>query len=267
MAGAASGVVVGAFTCLALVFVGVAATIVLSLISTFTTNRSQQGYGEEYRCDTLMLKTLYTNVSYTFSNSTIADNPTLSSYCTSQLTNKSIGSFSGCLLQNGYGWGPYNTSTNSKRRRRATALAGLYSIHDGRLFFSNECPKKGDVGKSDNGSKLSSCVAQRLGYVNNLVNNYSGNFILWTPAPAFVLEVVSTDLGAYRTLIPSTIYGVPRGAAVTVATELNLNSNIISQLARGCRYLGGLSLSQINAILAAQSLETTTQPVSNPAGG
>jgi hypothetical protein len=46
MAGAASGVVVGAFTCLALVFVGVAATIVLSLISTFTTNRSQQGYGE-----------------------------------------------------------------------------------------------------------------------------------------------------------------------------------------------------------------------------
>jgi hypothetical protein len=37
--------------------------------------------------------------------------------------------------------------------------------------------------------------------------------------------------------------------------------------ARGCRYLGGLPLSQINAILAAQALETTTAPVSPVIGG
>jgi hypothetical protein len=45
-AGAASGVIFGGFCCLGLILTAIAATVVLSLIGIYTSNHSDQGYGE-----------------------------------------------------------------------------------------------------------------------------------------------------------------------------------------------------------------------------
>ena len=44
--GKAAGLVIGGFLCLGLFMVAIAATIILSLISIYTSNTSVQGYGD-----------------------------------------------------------------------------------------------------------------------------------------------------------------------------------------------------------------------------
>lgn len=45
-AGATSGIIFGGFCCLGLILLAIAATVVLSLIGIYTSNHSQEGYGE-----------------------------------------------------------------------------------------------------------------------------------------------------------------------------------------------------------------------------
>ncbi len=96
-AGTTSALIMGGFLCLGLVLVAIAATVILSLISLYTPNHGQTGYGEgnsvytkfiqsllnkikflEYRLDAMMLKFLYTNISGNFSGGSIASNTDLS---------------------------------------------------------------------------------------------------------------------------------------------------------------------------------------------
>ncbi len=96
-AGTTSALIMGGFLCLGLVLVAIAATVILSLISIYTPNHGQTGYGEgnsvytkfiqsllnkikflEYRLDAMMLKFLYTNISGNFSGGSIASNTDLS---------------------------------------------------------------------------------------------------------------------------------------------------------------------------------------------
>jgi hypothetical protein len=98
-AGTTSAIITGGFLCVGLVFFSIAATVVLSLISLYTPNHGQAGYGEgnsvytkftqsllnkikylEYRLDAMMLKFLYTNISANFINGSIASNSYLSTY-------------------------------------------------------------------------------------------------------------------------------------------------------------------------------------------
>ena len=45
-AGGATGIIFGGFCCLGLILIAIAATVILSLIGIYTSNNSDQGYGE-----------------------------------------------------------------------------------------------------------------------------------------------------------------------------------------------------------------------------
>jgi hypothetical protein len=123
-------------------------------------------------------------------------------------------------------WAPYNTSTSSRRRRRADVTVGGYSVFDGRVFFSNRCPKTSDVNKTQNSTSVSYCVQQRLAYCNSLVNDATStsSFIQWSPSPSFSLSIYDSYLTAYKSLTPTYIYGVPRGPAAAIGNSLKLTA-------------------------------------------
>jgi hypothetical protein len=259
-AGTLSTAVMGGFLCIGLFLLAIAATVILSLIPTFTSNNSQQPSGEEYRCDAMMLKMLYTNLTSNFSDSVIGSSESLNTYCTQQLLNQNIPNVAGCVLINGYAWGPYNTSTNSRRRRDVTV--GLYAVFEGRVFFSNCCCKKSDENQYQSSNTISNCVYQRLGYANSLVNNngYSTSFNQWTPTPTFSISIVDSTLAAYHSVSPSQVYGVPSSKAISIGSTLGLSNTVEAQLNSGCRYIGPISLANINSIIATQASQATTLP-------
>jgi hypothetical protein len=259
-AGTVSTAVMGGFLCIGLFLLAIAATVILSLIPTFTSNNSQQPSGEEYRCYAIMIKMLYTNITSNFSDSVIGNNQDLNTYCTQQLLNQNIPNVAGCVLINGYAWGPYNTSTNSRRRRDVTV--GLYAIFEARVFFSNCCGKKTDINQYQNGTTLSNWAYQRLGYANSLVNNngYSTSFIQWTPTPTFSISIVDSTLAAYHSVAPSQVYGVPTSKANAIASTLGVSNTVENQLNTGCQYAGSVPISTINNIIAAQASQATTLP-------
>jgi hypothetical protein len=259
----------GGFLCLGLVLVGIAGTVVLSLISLYTANHGEAGYGEEYRLDAMMLKFLYTNISGNFSGGSIVGNTDLSNLACTQLTNKGYKSVYGCILENGLAYGPYSSSPNARRRRRRDVTVGGYSVHDGRLFFSNRCPKTSDLNATQYSSSVSSCVKQRLAFCNSLVNDdiTTSSFVEWLPTPSLTLSIYDAYLSTYQSLSPSHIYGIPRSSAATIASTLNLNSYTQTELNSGCRYAGPLPMSTINSIIAAQSSLTTTTPATTAVAG
>jgi len=271
-AGATTGVVMGAFFCVGLFLLGIAATIILSIIATFTPNNSVQGYGEEYRIPALMLKSLYTNTSYTYSNGSIAPNTQLSSLFTTVSENSGQQNVAGGLIDNMYGTGPGNDSTNSKRRRRASfGLSGLYSIGRGRLFYSTACSKRGDKGKYVNSTDLSNCVKSRLVACNALFASTS-DFREWTPVPSSMTYSIVTNATSpptYQVLSILRVFAVrPSSAASLANSSLGVSSSSLqSQLLAGCQYIGPLSQASIAAILASQATQTTTQPSSTLASG
>jgi hypothetical protein len=263
-AGAVSTAVVGGFFCIGLFLLAIAAAIILSLIPTFTSTHTLVPAGEEYRCDAMMLKMFYTNLTSNFSNSPIGISQALNTYCAEQLTNQGITYVAGCVLLNGLAWGPWNTSTNSRRRRDVTV--GLYTIFEGRIFFSNCCTRQADQNKTQNSSSITNCVQQRLGYANSLVNNngYSTSFNLWFPAPTFSLSILDSVPSGYHLVSPSQVYGVPRSKADSIGSTLAVSNGVEGQLSAGCRYIGAVPLSTINSILASAASQTTTLP---PGGG
>jgi hypothetical protein len=93
--GITASVVIGGFLCVSISLLVVAATIVLSLISLYLPNRSEQGYGEckyktfekfdkskrqfsDYQIKTLMIKALYQDSSFTFNGGPVADSVAMS---------------------------------------------------------------------------------------------------------------------------------------------------------------------------------------------
>jgi hypothetical protein len=131
-------------------------------------------------------------------------------------------------------YGPYNSSNSTRRRRRADVTVGGYSVHDGRIFFSNRCTKISDKNATQYTSSVSSCVKQRLAYCNSLVNDATTttSFIEWLPAPSFAFSIYSSYLASYLTLSPSHIYGVPRSIAIAIGNTLHLNSYMLTELSK-----------------------------------
>jgi hypothetical protein len=189
-------------------------------------------------------------------------------------------------------YGPFNSSNSTRRRRRADVTVGGYSVHDGRIFFSNRCPKTSDKNATQYSSSVTTCVKQRLAYCNSLVNDATTttSFIEWKPVPTFAFSIYSSYLASYQTLSPSNIYGVPQSKASAIGNSLNLNSYTLTELSKwmfiyflvylktdfsfvmfitdyGCRYVGPLPLSTINSLIAAQSSVTTTTAATTNAAG
>jgi len=145
---------------------------------------------------------------------------------------QNIQSVAGVVLVNGVAYGPYNTSTSSRRRRDVSV--GLYAIFEGRVFFSNCCTRQADQNKTQNSTSISNCVQQRLGYANSLVNNngYSTSFNLWSPSPTFSISIVDSTLAGYHAVSPTQVYGVPRSKADSIGNTLGVSSGVEGQLSK-----------------------------------
>lgn len=265
--GKAAGLVIGGFLCLGLIMLAIAATIILSLISIYTSNDSQVGFGDEYRLNSVVLKAIFGNVSKSFINGTVADNPALSSLCGMVYRGQGAIRFAGCVAQN-FRATKGNTSLSS-RRRRQNEPAGLYMLGQLRIFYSTACPRKADKSKFAGNSSLSTCVTQRLNQCNAIVN--ATNFTEWGPVPnGFTLSVVDTTLSGYVALGVQRLFAVPFAIARALVTPTSLapdsNSGPAIALGNGCQYIGPLSQAAIAAALAAQSTATTTLPTSTGMG-
>jgi len=259
--GIGSGALFGAVFCVGLFMVAIAAAIVLSLIPTYTPNRSEPGLGSEYECDAIMLKFLYQNSTARFQNGVVKDSPELSSACTQQLIFLGVRNVAGCLLSNGRAWDAANTSTNSRRRRRQSqaSQAGMYYIGKSSIYRTTSCPKAADRGKVENSSSLSACVRQGLQEANSLVGGIATVFLTWASTNRVFIEVADT-MRAFQPIAIDRIYGVPRNLAVPVSNNLmGVSPATKNQLELGCRYVRALPLSQIAAILAAQSMNPPDQ--------
>jgi hypothetical protein len=267
--GIATGIIVGGFLCLGLVLLGIAATIVLSLIASYTSNNSVQTYGEEYQV-TLLLKVIHQNTTYTFKNGTVADNTALSTLCgTVYRKASSANSYAACIATNFYAYGTYNDSSTAKRRRRANTANGTYGSYMPGLcrhFYSNKCQGRTSAYTYSNSSSIPSCISQRLAQCNAFFNS-TGALKAWTPLPTpFSLAAVEVNLSGYITLPVLYIYSAPSSSAASYGSTLGLSSETISELSIGCRYVGPISQAAIAAAIAAQSSATTTVPTTAASG-
>ncbi|CAF0726772.1 unnamed protein product [Adineta ricciae] len=249
----------------------IAATVILSIIPTFTSDGSSAVNGEEYNCPAVMLKSLYSTTAtdgsaFSFTNASIATNPALSTLSTAAL--KSISGKSnvmGCIVASMYGYGPYNTSTTS-RRRRQSSTGGLLSIGQVRCFFSTPCAKQSDKGKYSNSTTLSSCVKDRLTATNSIFSK-NGALTEWTPvSSSFTYNLVNTFNTGYATINVQRVFGISPSVASAYASNLGAPSSTQSQLLAGCTYAGQLSQSAIASIISSQYTETTTLPSSTVSG-
>jgi hypothetical protein len=256
-AGTTSAVIFGGFLCLGLVLFAIAAAIVLSLISIYTPNHGQQGYGSVYILDAFMLKFFYQNSSgLYYNNGTVANSTDLSQRCTTYFQSLGVKNFAGCLIFNGRAWGPNNVSSSARRRRRATT-AGMYFIGTMDMFLTVGCPKTADYNATSSSSSVSYCVQQGLATCNSVVNNLLTTFALWTSTNTLILDILDTG-GYYDAITITTIYGVPRTTAYAISNNLpGVSSGTKSQLQYGCRYGGELPISTINALLASQTAGST----------
>ncbi|CAF0725740.1 unnamed protein product [Adineta steineri] len=247
------------------------AMAIFSIIPTFTSNHATEGYGEEYRCPAIMLKSIYTTTTTdSFVNGSIADNPSLSTLSTSAY--KSLTSQSnvyGCIVENMRGWMGSNDSTTTSRRRRRATTMGLYSIGDMRIFYSTPCSKQSDVGKYSNATSISGCVKARLTAANSIFTK-SGALTEWTPVPnSLVYSIVNSALTAYDSLSITRIFGVRPSNAASIANSFTVPVPAATQSAilAGCVYEGQLSHSAIAAIIASQYTESTTLPTATTVSG
>jgi hypothetical protein len=265
--GMTAGLIMGGFLCLGLFLLAIAATVVLSLISTFTSNTSSSGYGELYQLNALLLKSVYTNTTYTFKNGTVADSTALSSLCGTVYLALGAKSFAGCVASNFYAYSGANDSSTAKRRRRASNTAGLYMVGTIQLYYSSQCIKEKDKLKYSNSSSLSACVKNRLALCNNLYNSTT-SFYQWQPlSDPFSLSVVDNGGLGYQPLTIQKLFAIPSYIALALCSSLGLSSQTQSLIGAGCQYIGPLSQTAIAAALAAQSSETTTQPTTSAAYG
>ncbi|UJR33601.1 hypothetical protein I4U23_021038 [Adineta vaga] len=247
--------------------IAIAATIILSIIPTFTTDSSTQGYGEEYKCPAIMLKSIYVNSSESYINSSIVTNPALSTLSTAALTSISgKKKITGCVISSLYGYGPYNDSTTTAKRRRRATTVGLYSIGQMRCFFSTACTQQSDKGKYGNATSISNCIKDRLTATNSMFTK-SGSLTQWTPVPSsFAYTIVNQAKTDFTALSVNKVYGVRPSNADAIASSFGIDMTTRDKLLAGCTYAGKLSQDSISAIIAAQYTETTTAPSSTQIG-
>jgi len=259
-------VVTGAVLCLGLLLLVIAATIVISLISLYPPNQSQQAYGDAYLINYFMLQSTSSASTFIFSNSIMADSTQLSTLCANTYTNLGQKYVAGCIVDTNKAWGLFTTGTTGRRRRRQAAPF-LDTISRLRVFYTNPCSKIADKGKYATNASLSTCVAQRLKACNVLVS--SGTTVTqWTPVPTSMsYAVVDTGFLGYQQLIISAVQSPTVSTALTFAASVGLNSSVQSLISLGCQYCGQLPLSTIYAILGAQASVTTTLPSSTQAVG
>jgi len=270
-AGIASGIIVGGFLCLGLVLLAIAATVVLSLIGTYTANSSQNTWGEEYQ-STLLMKVIYANTTYTFANGTVADSTTMSTLCGTQYRKtSSVKSFAACIMTNFYAYGntSYNDSTTTKRRRRTNSGVGTYGLGmagTGRYFYSKRCLGTASKGSYSNSSSLNSCIKKRIAECNKLFNT-TGSLTSWTPLPsAFSLSIVESKLSGYIPLAISNLLSYPTSLGAIIAALLGFSLETISEISAGCRYIGPISQADIATAVALQGTLTTSAPTSVAVG-
>jgi hypothetical protein len=138
----------------------------------------------------------------------------------------------GCIVQNMNGWGPYNSSTTSKRRRRAVSV-GLYSIGQMRCFYSTACADVADRGKYSNASSLSSCVKARLTATNSVFTQSSTGFTQWSPVPdSLTYSLVNSSLISYEAILIQSVYGVSPSKATSIAPNFGITGSTLSYLGK-----------------------------------
>jgi len=260
--GIASGLIVGGFLCLGLFLLAIAATVVLSLIGIYTSNSSQDTWGEEYD-STLLMKVIYTNTTYTFANGTVADNTAMSTLCgTVYRKASSLKSFAACIMTNFYANGPYNDSQTNKRRRRGIGTQGFAMAGTSRIFYSRRCQGTAAKNSYANSSSLNTCIKQRLAECNRILNS-SGTLTAWTPLPTpFSLSAVESKLSGYIALVVSTLLSFPTSLGAIIAKNLGFSAQTISEISGGCRYIGPISQADIATAVALQGTATTSAPTS-----
>jgi len=248
-------VIYGGFLCIGLFLLAIAAAVILSLIPTFTSNHSKEGFGSEYQCDSIMLKFLYENFTSQFSNGTVGNSTQLSDAATLELEVLGVKNVAGCILYNGRAWDAANTSDTSRRRRRQSQLvqAGMYYIGGLRVFRKTSCAKQGDRNKTENSTSLSTCVKKGIEEANSLVGDMGSIFLAWASTNRVLIEVADKTL-AFQSIGVDRIHGVPRNLAVPIANNLpGVTEGTKGELQRGCRYVRSLSIDAITGILASET--------------
>jgi hypothetical protein len=183
--------------------------------------------------------------------------------CSSVYRSNGAAYFSACVLDNFFAYGPYNDSTTSKRRRRATGQNGTMIAGRARVFFSTTCSSKNDRLKyANSSSSLSKCAASRLAICNAVFNSTSTTTLRqWTPLPdPFSLSAVDMISNNYVVLTILNLFAYPTNIALAIANSFGFSQNALSSINAGCEYIGPISQSDIAAAVAAQSTETTTLP-------
>lgn len=259
----ATGAIMGAFLLLGLVMLGVAATIILSLISIYTSNNSKQGNGDSFTLKAFGMKYLYPSASATFSSGSVAESTLLSSLCNTMYAKTSTArNFAGCVATNFIASTSNNSTTSRRRRQSNNAAVGMGQLN---IYYTATCGASSDINKGSNSSSVSDCVRSRLAECNALVS--ASNFTQWTPlASGFTLSIVNNGSN-YTTITPSAVYALSKAASLAYATSLFSNSTIQSFIGLGCVYNGPISIEAIAAALTAQSSATTTVATSTNAAG
>lgn len=258
----ATGAIIGGFLLLGLILAGVAAMIVLSLISIYTSDNSSEGYGEYYLISALGLKALFTNNPAVFSGGAVAESSALSTLCSSMYSARtSPNNFIGCLLTNLKAVSANNSNTS--RRRRADESA-VFTIGQAKIFYRTTCGNSNDDNKGSNATSISSCVAQRLAQCNGLLN--ATGLTPWTPLATGTTLTMVAQTG-WITVALSRLFGASPAQTADVAGTSFGNATAKSEALFGCVNRGRISLAAITALFAAQSSATTTAATTTIASG
>ncbi|UJR13648.1 hypothetical protein I4U23_000660 [Adineta vaga] len=256
-----SSIALGGLLCFGIVLFLIASTIVLSLISIYIPNHSEEGYGEHYQIKAILLKALYQNISSTLQNGTIVDSVILSNLCASTYRNHGEKNFLGCFANNFYTFDAYNTSTTSRRRRRL-ADASLYEIGEINLYYSNSCPSRNHKSIDTIFTKFNNCIQRRLIACDHFKNSDSQSTD-WTSSSGHVSQTILTsNHNSYQYIIVEKLYGLSLSTAIPLADSLKLPSTMKTDLKLSCQYKGSLPQEEINAILSSQTISTTESPSS-----
>lgn len=250
----ATGAIMGAFLLLGLVMLGVAATIILSLISIYTSNNSKQTRGDAFTIKAFGMKYIYPATSGTFDRGSVAENPNLSTLCGNMYAKTSTASsFAGCVATNFIATTSNNSSVSRRRRQANTAAVGMGQLN---LYYSTTCGATGDINKGSNSTSMTDCVRTRLAECNALVS--STNFTAWSPiSPTVTLNIVNNGSN-YTSITPTQIFALSKAASLAYASTAFSNTTLQSFIGLGCVYNGPISLEAIAAAIAAQLSATTT---------
>lgn len=258
----ATGAIIGGFCLLGLVLTGVAATIVLSLISIYTSDSSSEANGELYQISAFGLKSLFPNNGATYGGGAVAESSSLSSLCSSMYSSSSsVSNFAGCVATNFKATSANNSNTSRRRRQSESAAFLIGQIN---LYYSTSCGNSRDTNRGSNSSSLGACVRNRLSQCNGLFS--SSGFRQWTPIPTGTILSIVAFTG-WTTVPLSRLFAATAAQTADVAGTSFSNATAKSEALLGCVFRGTLSQAAIAAALVAQSSATTTAATTTIASG